>query len=313
VKIWIADRPGAQALGRLPADVEVTVFPANPIAHADLVDVEFLVPPFGDVDVLEVLPRMRRLRVVQTLEAGVDWIVNALPPGVTLCNARGAHESAVAEWVVGAILMAQRGLHTFVLNQARKCWSPALRQGHWAGPKVDELQGKTVLIIGYGGIGAAVEHRLVAFGVSLLRIARRARGDIADMTQLDRLLGQADIVVVLVPLTGDTKHLVDAAFLEKMRPGALLVNVGRGPVVDTQALLSALHAGHIRAALDVTDPEPLPTDHPLWSAPGVLISPHTAADTPERFDRSWRLVCDQVLRYRAGEPLGNVVATGAVG
>lgn len=307
MKVWVADRPGVHLLQRLPADIEVAVFPADPVGHADLAEVEFLVPPFRDPDVPSALPAMRRLRVVQTLEAGVDWLAPAIPPDVTLCNARGTHESTVAEWILGAILAAQRGLATFVLNQARQRWSPPLQDGHWVDPKVDELQDKTALIIGYGGIGAAVEQRLTAFGVTVLRIAKRARGQIADMTQLDHLLNRADIVIVLVPLTPGTEHLVNTSFLNKMRPGALLVNASRGPVVDTHALLKALHAQRVRAALDVTDPEPLPPGHPLWSAPGVLISPHAAGDTPQRFHRSWRLVREQLLKYRAGEPLNNVV------
>lgn len=308
MKVWIADRPGARLLDHLPADIHIAPLPALPDQHPDLADIDFLVPPFGNTAILAALPAMRALRTIQTLEAGVDWLLDALPAGVTLCNARSTHESTVAEWVLATTLSALRGLPAFITDQARHQWNPPLQDGCWTARPVNELAGKTVLIIGYGGIGAAVERRLVPFDVTVLRMSRRGDEHVADPSQLTRLLPQAHIVILLVPLTPATRHLVDHAFLAAMRPGALLINAARGPVVDTNALLRALHTGRLQAALDVTDPEPLPADHPLWRAPGVLITPHIASDTPQRFTRAWRLVRDQILRRHSCAPLLNVVA-----
>ena len=177
-----------------------------------------------------------------------------------------------------------------------------------------------MLIVGYGAIGAALEARLTPFEVEVVRVARSARpgGQGPEVTgpvvygvaELPALLPDADVVVLLVPLTDATRGLVDADFLARMKPGALLVNVARGAVVDTDALLVALNEGRITAALDVTDPEPLPPDHPLWSAPGVLVSPHVGGASSAMWPRAYRVVREQLDRFAAGEPLANVVRPG---
>ena len=252
---------------------------------------------------LQVIPRIEGLRVVQTFSAGVDSIVDRIPPGITLCNATGVHDVSVAEWVLMAILASNRKLPPLVEAQGRGQW---LRKREVA----DDLDGANVLIVGYGSIGAAVEARLLPFGARVVRVARRARDGVLPIEDLPDLLPAADIVVILLPLTPDTRRRVDADFLSHMREGALLVNASRGGVVDTDALIAALGAGRIRAALDVTDPEPLPDGHPLWSLPGVLITPHVAGDVRREEERAWGLVADQVARLARGEPLRNVVVDG---
>jgi phosphoglycerate dehydrogenase-like enzyme len=261
-------------------------------------EVEFLVPPFFVAERPDVLASLSRLRVVQSVTAGVDWLLPLLPAGVTLCDARGVHDTSTAEWAVAAMLAAVRQFPRFVLAQAA---------GRWDYGGTGELAGKTVLIVGYGSIGAAIERRLTPFDVTVARVARTARDGVASVDALPELLPTADVVVLVVPLTSTTTRLVDADFLSRLKDGALLVNAARGPVVDTDALLAELRAERITAALDVTDPEPLPEGHPLWTAPGLLLTPHVAGSTDGFPPRIAELVRAQIGRYLAGEPLVNVV------
>ncbi len=269
---------------------------------ADLPDeadqVEFFVPAYEWEADLAVLTRLPRLRVVQTLTAGVEHIRPHLPAGVTLCSGRGIHDASTSELAVGLILAAQRGIPDLVRAQDRSEWA----FGHFP-----SLADRTVLIVGHGAIGAALETRLAPFEVSITRVARTARAGVHAVTELPDLLPQADIVVLVVPLTDETRRLFDVHLLGLMKPGALLVNVGRGGLVDTDALVAALAEGRIRAALDVVDPEPLPADHPLWDAPGLLLTPHVGGSTSALWPRAYRLVRDQLTRYAAGEPLVNVI------
>ncbi|MEU1184982.1 2-hydroxyacid dehydrogenase [Streptomyces sp. NPDC005820] len=254
------------------------------------------------------LAEMRRVRVVQTLTAGVDDITARLadlPSGVRLCNARGVHEASTAELALTLTLAALRGIPQFVRAQER---------GHWEGGFHPALADKNVLIVGYGAIGAAIEDRLVPFEVArVARVARSqrttARGLVHPFTELPALLPEADVVILSTPLTETTRGLVDTEFLAWMKDGALLVNVARGPVVETKALLAEVETGRITAALDVTDPEPLPPAHPLWRAPGVLISPHVGGPTSAFLPRAKRLLVDQLGRFVNQEPLRHVILT----
>ncbi len=263
--------------------------------------VDFFIPPFGEEErVRRVLERVQ-VQVVQTLSAGVDWILPLLPEGVVLCDGSGIHDTPVAEWVVMALLALLKDLPGFLGDQAQGAWRPR---------RLPDLEGKRVLLLGYGAIGRAVEARLRPFGVEVLPVAKHPRPGVYTPQDLPYLLPQADAVVLLLPLTPETRGLVDRGFLARLKPGALLVNAGRGGLVDTEALLEALHAGRVRAALDVTDPEPLPPDHPLWRAPGVLITPHVAGLSEGFYRRVGRFLAEQVERYRRGEPLLNVVREG---
>lgn len=246
------------------------------------------------------------LEVIQLLLAGYDHVAPHVPPGVVLCNAAGVHDDATAEHALTLTLAAQRALPELVRAQVRGEWIELPRQ---AG-----LADRRVLVLGYGRIGRAIARRLAPFQVALTAVASTPRpGDdlveaVYGVADLPALLPDQDIVIVITPLTPATKHLVDAAFLDRLPEGALLVNVSRGCVVDTDALLAATRAGRIRAALDVTDPEPLPDGHPLFDAPGVLITPHVAAVTEAFFPRAAALVRQQLRRLRAGDAPDNVVA-----
>jgi len=250
----------------------------------------------------ELIARMPNLRVVQTLTAGVDDVRPFMPVGVTLCNAAGVHDASTAELTVGLMIAMQRGMHEYRDRQHEGDWKHEFRPA---------LADSRVLIIGAGNIANAIVRRLAPFEAIVERVGRSARvdelGQVQAMDALDSLLPQADIVSLIVPLTRDTERMVDATFLAKMKDGALLVNTARGKVVDTQALLEALNSERIRAALDVTDPEPLPKGHPLWTAPNCLITPHVGGDTTAFMPRAKTLVADQVRRWLAGDPLRNVM------
>jgi phosphoglycerate dehydrogenase-like enzyme len=245
---------------------------------------------------LEGLPR---LKLVQLLSAGAEQFTGKLPEGVVLCNARGAHTPSTAEWAVTAALAAQRDLPAFVREQ---------EAGRWAPHTARSMVGAKVLVVGAGDIGRTIGRMLAGFDVELTYVARTAREGVHPTDQLPQLLPEADVVVLIVPVTAETRGLVDARFLAAMKDGALLVNAARGVVVDTDALLAELASGRLRAALDVTDPEPLPEGHPLWSAPNLLLTPHVAGAVPDTNERAAAAVTEQLRRVVAGEPLANVVA-----
>src|SRR5581483_4486422 len=265
---------------------------------------------------------IRGVHVVQSQYAGVDAYLSLIPPGATLCDAQGVHDIPVAEGIVTAILASLKYIPFYVRMQATGDWkqrigaeSLYLETHPGEGPKLppalqDELTGKTVLIVGYGSIGRATEERLRPFDVKMLRVSRRGREGVEAEERLDDLLPQADVVVLLVPLTDETRGFFDARRLALMKHGALLVNAARGPVVETDALVEALRDGRIHAAVDVTDPEPLPAGHPLWTAPNLLITPHIGGSSPGMMDRVMRLIGDQCRRYIAGEPLAHIVTEG---
>lgn len=278
-----------------PAGVVVHRWSGGPLPGAavlDLVEVHVLPYTFDEAS-FDAVAHLRRLRVLQTLTAGYEHVLAHLPPGVTLCNAGPVHDDSTAELAVTLALAAQRGIADFVRAQD---------QQQWAHAAYDSLADRSVLVIGAGGVGSGVARRLEPFGCAVTMLARTAREGVHGADELPRLLAEADVVVVAVPLTPETRGLVGAGFLASMPDGSLLVNVSRGPVVDTAALLAETTAGRIRAALDVTDPEPLPAAHPLWSSPGVLISPHVGGNTSAFWPRARRLVAQQLVRLAAGQP-----------
>jgi phosphoglycerate dehydrogenase-like enzyme len=265
-------------------------------------EVEFYVPPFFPGSAaIEAMQQMPGLRVVQTLTAGVDRLRPHIPDGALLCNARGVHDASTAEWVITAILASVRDFPYFAAEQAA---------GRWSYRFTGCLAGRTVLIVGHGSIGGAVERRLAGFDVEVLRVAKSARDGVRPVTDLPEVLPRADVVVLLAPVTAETIGMVDAGFLRLMKDGALFVNAARGTLVVTDDLCAELRSGRLRAAVDVTDPEPLGAGHPLWAMPNVLITPHVAASTPVSAAAATQLVREQVRRFRDGEPLANVI-TGA--
>jgi phosphoglycerate dehydrogenase-like enzyme len=301
VVVCLPDTPERASMGAFPSNVEVRLVSAEPAPLPDLAEVDLVVP----------LRRIRpalletlagppgRLRIIQTLSAGVDWLAGRVPEHVMVCNARGVYDAPLAEWVVGAVLAMQRGLVQARDAQARHEWDEI---------EPPELAGRRVVILGLGSIGTAVADRLRPFGIEITGVGRTARDGVRSLDDLDDVLPGADIVVDILPLTGATRGLLDARRLGLLPDGALLVNAGRGRTVDTAALTEELETGRLRAALDVTDPEPLPRDHPLWALPNVLISPHIAGDSPGSTIRAFELAGDQIRRFAAGEPLINQVA-----
>lgn len=287
-------------MGELPANVEVVLVSDEHTAIPNLVGVDFIVPLVrvrpALLDLLAGPPG--RLRVIQTLSAGVDWMVGKVPEHVMVCNARGIYDAPLSEWVIGAILAMQRGHIRARDAQARAAWEFF---------EPDELIGRRVVILGMGSIGTAIADRLRPFRVDVIGVGRTARPGVRALVDLDTLLPSADILVSMLPLTNDTRGLLDARRLALLRAGALLVNAGRGRTIDTAALTAELASGRLRAALDVVDPEPLPADHPLWALPNVLISPHMAGDSPSTTIRCFELAGDQLRRFATGESLINEV------
>jgi len=304
MRVWLPwDRP-AEFLGQLPEGVEVDVFHSYSTKEPDsLAEVEFYVPDYmaRNPRVIEVIRDMPSLRVVQTQTAGYENFLPYVPDGVTLCNAHGVHDASTTELAMTLILASYRRIPSAVRAQDR---------GEWLSYETydDSLADRTVLIVGYGSIGQTLERRLTPFECEVLRVARQERPGVAAVERLPELLPRADVVVLTTPATPETTRMVDAGFLARMKDGALLVNVSRGVVVDTDALVAELQSGRLRAALDVTDPEPLPAGHPLWSAPNLLITPHRGGASTAFSPRIASLVRDQLTRYVAGEPLANVVA-----
>jgi len=295
--VWIPFDPAL--LGEVPSGLRYEVVDPTRGVPGSVTDVEVYVPPYQmRPAVADVLPRMTSLRLVQTLSAGVDNIRDRIPEGVTLCNGRGIHDTSTAELALTLTLSALRGIPRFVRQQDA---------GTWRGGFEESLADKRVLIVGYGSIGEAIEARLLPFECEVVRVARSARAGVHAFGELPHLLPQADVVILIVPLTDETRGMVDESFVGAMRPGALLVNVARGPVADIDAVLAALKAERIRYATDVTDPEPLPADHPLWTAPGALVTPHVGGASSAMWTRAHRLVREQLARYAAGEPLANVI------
>lgn len=317
VRVGVDETLSEQLLADFPKNVEIVRIPRK---LEEPLEVDFWILPFQRRDAAETFTHLRGVKVVQSMMAGVDWITPWLPKDIVLCDGRGIHDISASEWVLAATLASLKRFPLYRDMQLQGTWKgqATVNDGflNEGGAQVgqyrvlgEDLAGKTVLIVGYGSIGAAIEARLAPFGVNVLRIARTPRPahDVHSVADLHRLLPAADIVVVIVPLTAETRGLIGSAEIGLMKHGALLVNAARGPVVVTDALLEGLTQHRIRAALDVTDPEPLPANHPLWSAPNCLITPHVGGSTPEFIHRAFRFGAKQVRRYLAGEMLENVV------
>ena len=285
------------------------------------VEIDVWIPDPYAARAMRAWPHLRGVKLVLSMLAGTDWIPGLVGPHVTICNARGAHNVSTAEWTLGAILAMLKYFPLYLDIQKSGLWKRRFEaSAHYAKvtgdtrpfhPEVmlEELTGKTVLLVGYGAIGQEIEGMLAPFNVKMLRVARSARTvpEVHAVGELEQLLPQAEVVVLILPFTAETKGLIGRSQLALMRQGTLLVNAARGPIVDTDALVEALNLGRIRAALDVTDPEPLPEGHPLWNCPNLLITPHVAASSPQFASRGLRTAADELRRYMKGEPLKNVV------
>ena len=308
----------AQLLRDFPEDVELVPVPEKPESE---IEIDVWIPDPFSVRAQRSWPYLRGVKLVLSLLAGTEWIPPTVGPHVTICNARSAHNVSTAEWTVAAILALLKYFPFYLEVQREGVWKrrfeASKRYAQETGdarafhPPVmlEELTGKTVVLVGYGEIGKEIERMLAPFSVDLLRVARTARSqpEVHAATELESLLPRADILVLILPYTPESRGLIGSRQLALLRQGALLINAARGPIVETDALVEALQSGRIRAALDVTDPEPLPLGHPLWSCPNLLITPHVAASTPQFTPRALRVAAEELRRYIAGEPLHNVV------
>ena len=318
VRVGVDEKLAEELLAGFPPEAKIVRIPRH---STGILEVDFWIIPFARKNAHETFQHLRGVKVVQSMMAGVDWIAPWLPKEVVLCDGRSIHDISASEWVLAATLASLKRFPLYRDMQTARQWRGQAAETagflNESGPQMgqykilgDDLAGKTVLIVGYGSIGRAIEARLAPFGVTILRLARSARTEprVYAVEDLNRLIPEADIVVAIVPLTSETEGMIGAAQIGLMKHGALLVNAARGPVVDTAALVEALGEHRICAALDVTDPEPLPEDHPLWHTPNCLITPHVGGSTPEFIHRAFRFGAEQVRRYLAGEPLENVVS-----
>jgi phosphoglycerate dehydrogenase-like enzyme len=297
ITVCVPSESSRDQIGPVPDGVRMLVWNGKGDAPDGIETTEFLLGGYmaGASEVFSLMPK---LKVVQLLSAGVERWLPHMPQGVTLCNARGVHGPATAELAVTGILAIIRQLPSFLVEQAAHRWT----EKH-----TEDLDGKRVLVLGAGDIGKHVADALAVFGAQITYVARTARDGVHGIDELTDLLPDADIVVVALPLTDETTGLLNAEALAALPDGAIVANVARGPIVDTEALTAATTTGRLRAFLDVTDPEPLPPDHPLWDAPDVVITPHVGGGTHGWERRGYRLVREQIERYAAGEPLVNVV------
>jgi phosphoglycerate dehydrogenase-like enzyme len=308
----------AELFADFPAEVKLIPLPDD--LDQD-VEIDVWIPNPYPARAIKIWPRLHGVRLILSLLAGTEWIPPLAGPQVTICNARGAHNISTAEWTVSAILATLKYFPIYLDVQRSGVWKRRFdANAHYASitgdarplhPPVmlEELTGKSVLLVGYGAIGKEIERILAPFNIELVRVARTARKepDVHAASELDNLLQQAEIVILILPSTAESHHLIGRRQLSLMRQGALLVNAARGPVVDTDALVDALNAGRIRAALDVTDPEPLPEGHPLWICPNLLLTPHVAGSSPQFAPRAIKIAAEELRRYIDGKPLQNVV------
>ena len=292
----------AESLRPLPDRVRVEVWDAGdpPAERIDLVVVPYMnmgafLRRLADVEV----------SLVQSQTIGYDGMKDLLPAGLRLANATTVHETSTAELAVALTLAVQRHIDEFAVNGRRGTWAPV---------EVESLADRRVLVLGYGGVGKAIAARLAPFEVELVPVASRARDEdgvhVHGIDELADLLPTVDIVVASLPGGEKTTGLIGDRELSALPDGALVVNVGRGTLIDTDALVAHAKAGRIRAALDVTDPEPLPEDHPLWGLPGVLISPHIGGATSAMHPRVVSLILRQIDHLLAGEEPENIVIGG---
>jgi phosphoglycerate dehydrogenase-like enzyme len=265
----------------------------------DLNKIEFFVPAYmGGPQAISMISEMPNLKVIQSLNAGVDDLLAILPQGIMLCNAAGVHDASTAELAIALSIASRRGFAAFAQDQSAQRWGHA---------RMSSLTDSKIAIIGYGNIGKTIARMLSTFDVEITAFSKSGRGGALTIDQFDVLLPTFDLIILIIPLTSQTHHLMNATRLAAMKDGSALVNVARGQVVDTEALIIELNSGRITAALDVTDPEPLPLGHPLWSASNVIITPHIGGDSSAFIPRGRKLVEEQIARYVAKTPLENII------
>lgn len=286
----------------VPANFKKLSPATTPADGGDFSQVTFYVPWYmGGRPALELTTQMPDLKVLQVPNAGYDDAMEFVRPGMTLCNGRSIHDDSTAELAVGLTIASLRGFPEFVRNQDK---------GKWVHTRERSINDRKIGVIGFGSIGSTVARMLSGFSVTVVPFTQSGRDNTTPISELDKHLPTLDVVILILPLTKESKHLFNATRLALMKDGALLVNVARGPIVDTEALVKELNSGRITAALDVTDPEPLPEAHPLWSAKGVLISPHVGGNTTAFEPRARKLIKAQLNLLAKGAPLNNIIVAG---
>lgn len=309
-------------ISQLPAGIELVPL-SQTIAGEVAIDVWIVAPHLEHTQ--SVWPHLRGVKLILGMMAGIDWLVPIVGEKITICNARGAHNIATAEWTISAILAVLKYFPFYQqLQQSKQAWKQRFAatkhyqqisgdtQQHFPPMLLEELHGKKVLLVGFGAIGQQIARLLEPFEVQLTRVAHHARQNptVHPVSELNTLLPKAEILILILPLTAESRHLIGAQQLDLLPQGALVVNAARGPIVDTDALVRSLHAGRIRAALDVSDPEPLPEDHPLWDCPNLFLTPHIAAANRQFIPRAIQSIAAELSRYIEGKPLENVVQAG---
>lgn len=293
----------ADRLGSLPEGVELAVWDMQSPAPRERIDLA-VQPYMGGTQALRNLEGLD-IGLVQSQSIGYDGVSELLPDGIPFANAASVHETSTAEITLALTLAAQRQLPRFVLAQQHGEWSPVF---------AESLADRRVLLVGFGGVGEAIAMRLEPFEIDLTVVARTARPvwherlgrvQVHAIDELPSLVPDAEIIILALPGGDETHHLFDDELLGAMADGALLVNVGRGTLIDTDALVR--QEGRIRAALDVLDPEPLPAEHPLWKTDGVLISPHVGGASTAMNPRITKLIRSQIERMLRGETPTNIV------
>ncbi len=286
----------------VPMGIERLTPSNTPLDSSDLSQITFYVPTYlGGQRALEYVNRMPSLKVLQVPNAGYENALEYLRPGLILCNGRGIHDASTAELAVGMTIASLRGLPTFALAQQEAKWSSALFRS---------ISDRKIGILGFGSIGRTIARILTGFDVEVIGFSRSGGNGSIKVGEFDKYLPTLDIVILILPLTEESHHFFDARRLALLKDGALLVNVARGAIVDTEALLAEIRTGRITAALDVTDPEPLPHDHPLWKEKGIFITPHVGGFSTAFEPRARKLIESQLIRLASGQPLENVVAQG---
>jgi phosphoglycerate dehydrogenase-like enzyme len=275
----------------------------TPLESSDLSTITFFVPTYmGGQNALAYTQQMSSLQVLQMPNAGYDDALAYLRPEITLCNGRGIHDASTAELAVGLTIASLRGFPDFVRNQDQERWGHA---------QYRSINDRKIGIVGFGSIGQKIARNLSGFEVEVIGFSPSGRDGSVKMEQFDSYLPTLDVVILILPLNDQSRGLFDQRRLALLKDGALLVNVARGSIVDTAALVAELNTGRITAALDVTDPEPLPPGHPLWSAKGVFISPHVGGNTSAFEPRARKLIETQLERLAAGIPLENIIVNGS--
>lgn len=289
---------------RVPDGVERLTPTNSPLDTSDLSKITFYVPQYMEGRRgLEFVKRMPNLKVLQLPNAGYDDALEYLRPGLTLCNGEGIHNDSTAELAVGMAIASLRGFPRFVLSQS---------QGRWDHTQFRSINDRRIGIVGFGAIGKTIARNLSGFDVEVIGFSRSGRDGAVKIEHFDEYLPSLDVIILIMPLNNESRRFFDARRFALLRDGALLINVARGAIIDTTALITELRTGRITAALDVTDPEPLPPDHPLWKEAGVFITPHVGGNSSAFEPRARRLIESQLIRLTSNQPLENIVVQGKV-